>query len=149
MFGAEFWVAIAFLILMGVFGYVGVHRTILKALDRYPFGCSEQITSRAMPLLYVNDLAAENHLALDAGVDQRIKDAIDRLLARQGSNGSFGLWSAGGDDAWLDLRRHLDEPAALEFLMLVGHYEMLATTINTLRVPLDRPRRARGGSVSR
>jgi uncharacterized protein YfaS (alpha-2-macroglobulin family) len=64
--------------------------TILKALDRYPFGCSEQITSRAMPLLYVNDLAAENHLALDAGVDQRIKDAIDRLLARQGSNGSFG-----------------------------------------------------------
>jgi uncharacterized protein YfaS (alpha-2-macroglobulin family) len=76
--------------------------TILKALDRYPFGCSEQITSRAMPLLYVNDLAAENHLALDAGVDQRIKDAIDRLLARQGSNGSFGLWSAGGDDAWLD-----------------------------------------------
>lgn len=33
MFGAEFWVAIAFLILMGVFGYVGVHRTILKALD--------------------------------------------------------------------------------------------------------------------
>ncbi len=39
---------------------------------------------------------------MDSTVDQRIKDAIDRLLARQGSNGSFGLWSAGGDDAWLD-----------------------------------------------
>lgn len=76
--------------------------TILKALDRYPFGCSEQITSRALPLLYVNDLAAGAHLAMDSTVDQRIKDAIDRLLARQGSNGSFGLWSAGGDDAWLD-----------------------------------------------
>jgi uncharacterized protein YfaS (alpha-2-macroglobulin family) len=76
--------------------------TILQALDRYPFGCSEQITSRAMPLLYVNDLAAGAHLAMDTAVDQRIKDAIDRLLARQGSNGSFGLWSAGGDDAWLD-----------------------------------------------
>jgi hypothetical protein len=76
--------------------------TILKALDRYPFGCSEQITSRAMPLLYVNDLAAGAHLAMDTAVDQRIKDAIDRLLARQGSNGSFGLYSAGGDDAWLD-----------------------------------------------
>ncbi len=24
------------------------------------------------------------------------------LLTRQGSNGSFGLWSAGGDDVWLD-----------------------------------------------
>jgi alpha-2-macroglobulin len=76
--------------------------TILKALDRYPYGCSEQITSRAMPLLYVNDLAAGAHLAMDTAVDARIKDAIDRLLARQGSNGSFGLWSSGGDDAWLD-----------------------------------------------
>ncbi|UZE46822.1 alpha-2-macroglobulin family protein [Rhodopseudomonas sp. P2A-2r] len=76
--------------------------TILKALDRYPYGCSEQITSRAMPLLYVNDLAAGAYLAMDTGIDQRIKDSIDRLLARQGSNGSFGLWSAGGDDSWLD-----------------------------------------------
>ena len=32
---------------------------LLKALDRYPFGCSEQITSRALPLLYVNDLAID------------------------------------------------------------------------------------------
>ena len=75
---------------------------LLSALDRYPFGCSEQITSRAMPLLYVNDLASEAQLSLDGAIDQRIRDAIDRLLARQGSNGSFGLWSAGGDDAWLD-----------------------------------------------
>jgi len=76
--------------------------SILTALDRYPYGCSEQITSRALPLLYVNELAAENQLALDASIDARIKAAIDKLLARQGSNGSFGLWSAGGDDAWLD-----------------------------------------------
>jgi alpha-2-macroglobulin len=76
--------------------------TLLKALDRYPYGCSEQITSRALPLLYVNELAAEAHLALDAAIDQRVRDAIDRILARQGSNGSFGLWSPGGDDAWLD-----------------------------------------------
>ena len=76
--------------------------TLLKALDRYPFGCSEQITSRAMPLLYVNELSTEAHLALDTSIDQRIKDGIERLLARQGSNGSFGLWSVGGDDVWLD-----------------------------------------------
>ena len=76
--------------------------TILKALDRYPYGCSEQITSRAMPLLYVNELAAGAHRAMDTEIDQRIRDAIDRLLARQGSNGSFGLWSAGGEDPWLD-----------------------------------------------
>jgi len=33
MFEAEFWVAVAFVILMGLFGYFGVHRTLLKALD--------------------------------------------------------------------------------------------------------------------
>src|SRR4029079_12074191 len=61
-----------------------------------------QITSRALPLLYVNELASAAHLAMDEAVDQRIRDAIDRLLARQSSNGSFGLWGVGGDDAWLD-----------------------------------------------
>jgi F-type H+-transporting ATPase subunit b len=29
----ETWVAIAFVILMGLFGYLGVHRTVLKTLD--------------------------------------------------------------------------------------------------------------------
>jgi uncharacterized protein YfaS (alpha-2-macroglobulin family) len=76
--------------------------TILQALDRYPFGCSEQIASRALPLLYVNELAAQARVALDSGVDERIRDAIERLLSRQASNGSFGLWSPGGDDPWLD-----------------------------------------------
>jgi uncharacterized protein YfaS (alpha-2-macroglobulin family) len=76
--------------------------SLLKALDRYPYGCSEQITSRATPLLYVNELASAAHLALDGAIDQRIRDSIDRVLARQSSNGSFGLWGVGGDDAWLD-----------------------------------------------
>ena len=76
--------------------------TLLNALDRYPFGCSEQIASRAMAMLYVNELAAQAQLAPDGDVDQRIRDAVSRLLARQGSNGSFGLWSVGGDDPWLD-----------------------------------------------
>ena len=76
--------------------------TLLNTLDRYPFGCSEQIASRAMAMLYVNELAAQAQLAPDGDVDQRIRDTIPRLLARQGSNGSFGLWSVGGDDPWLD-----------------------------------------------
>ena len=35
MFGlqAEFWVAVAFVLLMGVLGYFGIHRTVLQALD--------------------------------------------------------------------------------------------------------------------
>ncbi len=75
---------------------------LLAALDRYPYRCSEQITSRALPLLYVSDLAKDAHIAVDPATDQRIRDAIDALLTRQDSNGSFGLWSVGGDDVWLD-----------------------------------------------
>jgi F-type H+-transporting ATPase subunit b len=33
MFEAEFWVAIAFLVFVGVLGYFGVHRTLLKGID--------------------------------------------------------------------------------------------------------------------
>jgi uncharacterized protein YfaS (alpha-2-macroglobulin family) len=73
----------------------------LGALERYPFACSEQLISRALPLLYVGDLAGQGNLA-NNNAEATIRDAIERVLARQGSNGSFGLWSAGGDDAWLD-----------------------------------------------
>lgn len=76
---------------------------ILKSLDRYPYGCTEQTVSRALPLLHVNRLATLESLALDANADERVANAIDRVLARQGGNGSFGLWGVGGsDDLWLD-----------------------------------------------
>jgi hypothetical protein len=42
------------------------------------------------------------------------------------------------DDAtWDRLRGFLDERRAIELLLLVGHYEMLATTITTLRIQPD------------
>lgn len=49
------------------------------------------------------------------------------------------------DDAWRSLRAELSEPRAIELLLLVGHYEMLATAIGTLRIQPDQPRRT-GGS---
>ena len=45
---------------------------------------------------------AARRLALDDEADERVRDAIERVLARQGSNGSFGLWGVGGEDIWLD-----------------------------------------------
>jgi alkylhydroperoxidase family enzyme len=41
------------------------------------------------------------------------------------------------DATWARLREHLDERRSIELLMLVGHYEMLATFIKTLRVHPD------------
>lgn len=75
---------------------------LLKALDRYPYGCTEQTVSRALPLLYVNRLAEEEKLSLDETVDERVRGAIERILARQDYSGSFGLWSSGGTDLWLN-----------------------------------------------
>ncbi len=77
---------------------------LLQSLDRYPYGCTEQTVSRAMPLLYVNKIASQQMLALDDGVEQRIRDSIDRVMTRQDSSGAFGLWSAeeAGNDLWLD-----------------------------------------------
>ncbi|MDN4175315.1 carboxymuconolactone decarboxylase family protein [Nocardioides sp. SOB77] len=44
------------------------------------------------------------------------------------------------DATWTELRAELDEPTCIELLMLVGHYEMLATTLGALRVQPDRRR---------
>jgi alpha-2-macroglobulin len=76
---------------------------LLAALQRYPYGCSEQTVSIAMPLLYVNRLASIEHLGVDPDLDGRINQAIDRELSRQSASGAFGMWSADSDDdVWLD-----------------------------------------------
>ena len=45
------------------------------------------------------------------------------------------------DPTWHELRGHLDEAQAIELVLLVGHYRMLATAIRTLRIATDQPRR--------
>jgi len=75
---------------------------MLAALDRYPYGCTEQVTSKAMPLLYLSSVAEAMGLASPAQLDMRIEQAIDRVLTRQATNGAFGLWRAQSGDFWLD-----------------------------------------------
>lgn len=77
---------------------------LLMSLDRYPYGCAEQTTSRALPLLYLSEMAVQNGLADDAEVKKRVQDAIYRVLSFQASAGSFGLWGpdGAGNDLWLD-----------------------------------------------
>lgn len=72
---------------------------LLRQLDRYPYGCTEQVTSAALPLLYVPRTAQAAGIG---DIDSRIDSAIRQVLTRQSSNGSFGLWQAGSGDFWLD-----------------------------------------------
>lgn len=75
---------------------------LLSALDRYPYGCTEQITSKALPLLYFEQVAASMGLVERRNVAKRINQAIGEVLSNQSSNGAFGLWSPGSGDLWLD-----------------------------------------------
>ena len=75
---------------------------ILAALDRYPYGCTEQMTSRALPLLYFGEVAAAMGSADDPEVAARVQEAIGNILLNQSAEGAFGLWGTGSGDMWLD-----------------------------------------------
>ncbi|MDF1718013.1 MAG: alpha-2-macroglobulin family protein [Antarcticimicrobium sp.] len=75
---------------------------LLARLDRYPYGCTEQVTSKALPLLYLSSVAQASGLGNGPAVDKRIADAIAQVLTRQAPNGAFGLWRAESGDFWLD-----------------------------------------------
>src|SRR5579871_3853926 len=75
---------------------------LLKWLDKYPFGCIEQTTSRAMPLLVFNDLAPLAGIGKDEALRARLQDSVDAVLDMQNFAGNFGMWAPGSDaDPWI------------------------------------------------
>ncbi|RYE82179.1 MAG: hypothetical protein EOP19_16810, partial [Hyphomicrobiales bacterium] len=83
---------------LGGFDVAGV----VRALDRYPYGCTEQLTSRAMPLVYLDQTILAAGLSGGEDVAKRVNDAISGVLANQSSSGGFGLWQPDSGDLWLD-----------------------------------------------
>ncbi|QYK42482.1 MAG: alpha-2-macroglobulin family protein [Paracoccaceae bacterium] len=75
---------------------------LLAALDRYPYGCTEQITSRALPLIYYDQVAQAMRLKGADQIGTRISQAVDEVLLNQTAEGGFGLWRPVGGDFWLD-----------------------------------------------
>lgn len=69
-----------------------------------------------------------------SGRERALLAAVDALVAEHDLD----------DERWADLRGHLDERGMIELVLLVGHYEMLATAIATLRIAPDRRRGGRG-----
>ncbi|MEQ1867875.1 MAG: hypothetical protein ABL996_24920, partial [Micropepsaceae bacterium] len=67
---------------------------LLRWLDRYPYGCIEQTTSRAFPLVYYNDMALLAQVKQDKNIKDRVQDAAYRILDMQTYEGSFGMWSS-------------------------------------------------------
>lgn len=76
---------------------------LLTALDRYPYGCTEQTTSQVMPLLYLSSIAENAGLGSAGDLKDKIEVGIQRILANQSASGSFGLWNSySTGDGWLD-----------------------------------------------
>ncbi|HYC66507.1 MAG TPA: alpha-2-macroglobulin family protein, partial [Reyranellaceae bacterium] len=92
---------------------------LLRALDKYPYGCLEQTTSRAMPLLYYNDVALLGYGPADPRIEDRVQDAVYRIVDMQGSDGAFGMWGPYATPAaeWL-------QAYALDFLVRARERQM-------------------------
>ena len=80
MFQAEFWVAVAFVILMGVFGYFGVHRTILQALDHRRDRIQKELDDARRLKEEANKLVAE-YRARRASAEREAQDIVANAKA--------------------------------------------------------------------
>lgn len=76
---------------------------LLQSLDRYPYGCTEQITSRALPLVMASELAVLANKAMKRSEAEgrfEVQKAVDTVLDRQDAAGTIGLWRNGDEAAW-------------------------------------------------
>ena len=80
-------------------------REQVNGLLMYPYGCLEQTTSSAYPLLFIDEAAAANFGLTPISREERAKRldvAFARLSGMQQPKGGFGLWTAASPyEAWL------------------------------------------------
>jgi uncharacterized protein YfaS (alpha-2-macroglobulin family) len=72
-------------------------------LKHYTYGCSEQISSRMIAMVSLQDVLiafGKMDAAAQAEFKEYVKKDIAELIKRQNPDGSFGLWKAGEGDRW-------------------------------------------------
>jgi uncharacterized protein YfaS (alpha-2-macroglobulin family) len=74
----------------------------LEGLIEYPYGCTEQLTSRLVPLIRVRAMARELGVSLPRDVDGTVRSSLASLLSHQRTDGGFGFWpGSAASEAWL------------------------------------------------
>jgi alpha-2-macroglobulin len=74
----------------------------VEHLIEYPYGCTEQLTSRLVPLLPLRDLAADYKVALPKNLDLVISKTVAEILTHQRGDGGFGIWAESPEaNAWV------------------------------------------------
>ncbi|MBM4033337.1 MAG: hypothetical protein FJ291_16360 [Planctomycetes bacterium] len=70
----------------------------LRYLIHYPYGCIEQTTSTAFPLLYLGDVAKAAEPELEGKeIEPVVQAGIDRVFSMQTYCGGFGFWPGYGE----------------------------------------------------
>lgn len=80
---------------------VGLDSVFQNLID-YPYGCTEQLASRVLPMLAAPELAAQQNVNLPRGRIDWVDEAIGQIASRQRYDGSFGYWENDDTDVpWL------------------------------------------------
>lgn len=109
---------------------------LFEGLDRYPYGCAEQTTSKAMPLLYASKIAPHYGRTIAKDLPKIIEKAVARLAALQNTQGGFGLWSPHYADMWLTayvtdfLTRASEQKFKIDPEMISSALQRLKNTVN-------------------
>ncbi|HEY0018299.1 MAG TPA: MG2 domain-containing protein [Longimicrobium sp.] len=65
-----------------------------RRLELYPYGCTEQISSQALPLIALHRARQATGDAAPGNTQARIELVVRTLASRQRTDGGIGLWSA-------------------------------------------------------
>ncbi len=80
-------------------------RSAMRGLISYPYGCLEQTTSRAFPLLSATPENIQKYRLPPVSLEDRMNwldKAVERISAMQLASGGFGLWSKSSPEVpWL------------------------------------------------
>lgn len=113
---------------------VGLAESI-NALIEYPYGCTEQLTSRLVPLVRLRGMARDLGATLPANTDEVVRTSLSALLSHQRDDGGFGFW-----------RGSAKSEAALTILALgalhaaaQNGYAVPQSTIDSARAWLEKP----------
>jgi uncharacterized protein YfaS (alpha-2-macroglobulin family) len=71
---------------------LGLSKGLVQYLDKYPYGCTEQIVSQSFPYLFLKNITGYN---IDKStLNSKTSYALKVLQARQNGQGKFGIWAA-------------------------------------------------------
>jgi alpha-2-macroglobulin len=73
----------------------------MDRLAEYPYGCTEQVTSRMIPLLAMQELAKDSKAGAPSNANGAIDAGLEILVRRQNSDGGFGFWEKSPSQPWL------------------------------------------------